>query len=160
MGDDDGHGRDATATGETRRDATAMMEEPRRESVALEAQLGPRLQLVLLLFMLRWTAASTAALRRFCWLRRQRRRTVRSRGDRARARGLDRGRRSRSRWPSSSRFCCSRRCCLTRMTAASRTTLARCSRTSRRTSTAKEPARETARKPFGNGSVAATLMAR
>ena len=71
MGDDDGHARDVTATGETRRDATAMMEEPRRELVALEAWLGPRLQLVLLLFMLRWTAASTTALRRFCWLRRQ-----------------------------------------------------------------------------------------
>ena len=37
VGDDDGHGRDATATEETRRDATAMMEEPRRESVAWEA---------------------------------------------------------------------------------------------------------------------------
>ena len=37
VGDDDGHGRDATATEETRRDATAMMEEPRRKSVAWEA---------------------------------------------------------------------------------------------------------------------------
>ena len=154
--DDDGHGRGATATGETRRDATAMIEVPRSVSVAGGAQLGPRCAR----FVLRWMAASTTASMWFCWLQQQRRRTGRSRGDRARARararGLYRGRRSHSRWPSSSY--CSRRCCL-RMTAASRTTLARCSCTSRRTSTSDKPAREPARKAFGSGSIAVTLFA-